>query len=189
MLKAQQIEAERARGELVTAEAKAERDLSFTEIRAPFDGVVGNRAVELGQYVQPGTRLLALVPLQQRLCRRQFQGDPARRASAPGRRSTSPSIRFDGRVGPGRRDSVAPASGAQFSLLPPDNATGNFTKVVQRVAVRIARRAEALAREGAAAGAVGRRLRAHARREPAASRRCSASLGLGASASEAGGAK
>jgi hypothetical protein len=52
------------RGELVTAEAKAERDLSFTEIRAPFDGVVGNKAAVVGQYAMPGTRLLAVVPTQ-----------------------------------------------------------------------------------------------------------------------------
>ena len=63
VLQAQQVEAERVRAELVNAEEKAERDLSFTEIRAPFDGVVGNKAVELGQYAQPGVRLMALVAL------------------------------------------------------------------------------------------------------------------------------
>ena len=81
VLKAEQTEAERVRGELVTAEAKAERDLSFTEIRAPFDGVVGNKAAVVGQYAMPGTRLLAVVPTAVGLCRRQFQGDPARRDS------------------------------------------------------------------------------------------------------------
>ncbi len=64
VLKAQQVEAERVRGELVTAEAKAERDLSFAEIRAPFDGVVGNKAAVIGQYATPGARLMAIVPLQ-----------------------------------------------------------------------------------------------------------------------------
>ena len=73
---------------------KAERDLSFTVIRAPFDGVIGNKAVQVGDYVQPGPRLAALVPLDQRLCRRQFQGDAARRAAARARRSTSRSTRL-----------------------------------------------------------------------------------------------
>ena len=63
VLQAQKLEAERTRAELVNSEEQAERDLSFTEICVLFDGVVGNRAVELGQYAQPGVRLLALVPM------------------------------------------------------------------------------------------------------------------------------
>ena len=64
MLKAQRTEAERTRAELANVVDRAKRDLSFTEIRAAFDGVIGNKAVEIGQFVQPGTRLLALVPLE-----------------------------------------------------------------------------------------------------------------------------
>ena len=146
MLKAEQTEAERVRGELVTAEAKAERDLSFTEIRAPFDGVVGNKAAVVGQYALPGTRLLAVVPVSRPMST-PISRRPSSTRSARAKRSTSRSIRSTARVVPGVVESVSPASGAQFSLLPPDNATGNFTKVVQRVTVRIAIAPEALARE------------------------------------------
>ncbi len=103
----------------------------------PFDGVIGNRAVQTGDYVQPGQRLASLVPARRRLCRCQLQGDAARRpASRPagrhrGRCAARP--RHQGHAS----SSVAPASGSVFSLLPPDNATGNFTKIVQRIPVRI----------------------------------------------------
>ena len=103
--------------------------------RSTASSATGRRSS--GEYVQPGTRLLALVPLDQRLCRRQFQGDAARLdPSRPEgrRRGRSPRRARRSRASV---KSVAPASGSQFSLLPPDNATGNFTKVVQRVAVRI----------------------------------------------------
>jgi len=137
VLAAQKVEAERTRGELETALAKANRDLSFTTITAPFDGVVGNKAAQLGEYVQPGARLLALVPLTSAYVDANFketQLDPIR----PGQKVDVAIDAMDGRVIQGVVTSVAPASGSQFSLLPPDNATGNFTKVVQRVAVRIA---------------------------------------------------
>ena len=146
VLKAEQTEAERARGELVTAEAKAERDLSFTEIRAPFDGVVGNKAAVVGQFAMPGTRLLAVVPLQSAYVDANFK-ETQLDAIRPGEKVDIAVDSFDGRVVPGIVESVSPASGAQFSLLPPDNATGNFTKVVQRVTVRIAIAPETLARE------------------------------------------
>jgi membrane fusion protein (multidrug efflux system) len=146
VLKAEQTEAQRVRGELVTAEAKAERDLSFTEIRAPFDGVVGNKAAVVGQYAMPGTRLLAVVPLQSAYVDANFK-ETQLDAIRPGEKVDIAVDSFDGRVVPGIVESVSPASGAQFSLLPPDNATGNFTKVVQRVTVRIAIAPDALARE------------------------------------------
>ncbi len=144
VLKAQQTEAARVRGELVTAEEKAERDLSFTEIRAPFDGVVGNRAVELGQYAQPGTRLLALVALNSAYVDANFK-ETQLETIRPGQKVDLAVDSYGGRVIPGVVASIAPASGAEFSLLPPDNATGNFTKVVQRIAVRIAVAPQALA--------------------------------------------
>ena len=151
VLKAERTEAERGRDELVTAEAKAERDLSFTEIRAPFDGVVGNKAAVVGQYALPGTRLLAVVPTQSAYVDANFK-ETQIDAIRPGQKVDIAVDSFDGRVVPGIVESVSPASGAQFSLLPPDNATGNFTKVVQRVTVRIAIAAEALAREPLRAG-------------------------------------
>jgi membrane fusion protein (multidrug efflux system) len=143
VLAAQKVEAERTRGELETALAKAQRDLSFTTIRAPFDGVIGNKAAELGEYVQPGTRLLALVPLTGLYVDANFK-ETQLASIRPGQNVDVAVDALDGRVIRGSVVSVAPASGSQFSLLPPDNATGNFTKVVQRVAVRIALPAEAM---------------------------------------------
>ena len=144
VLKAQQTEAMRVRDELVTAEQRAERDLSFATIRSPFDGVVGNKAVEVGQYAQAGTRLLALVPLQAAYVDANFK-ETQLDAIRTGQKVDLAVDSYGGRVVSGVVASIAPASGAQFSLLPPDNATGNFTKVVQRVAVRIAVAPEALA--------------------------------------------
>jgi membrane fusion protein (multidrug efflux system) len=143
VLAAQKVEAERTRGELETALAKAERDLSFATITAPFDGVVGNRAAQPGEYVQPGTRLLALVPLTSAYVDANFK-ETQLASIRPGQTADIAVDSLDGRVVEGTVTSVAPASGSQFSLLPPDNATGNFTKIVQRVAVRIALPAEAL---------------------------------------------
>jgi membrane fusion protein (multidrug efflux system) len=136
VLKAQQEEAARTLKELETALAKAERDLSFTVIKAPMDGVIGNRAMQVGDYVQPGQRLASLVPLDAVYVDANFKetqlgklrpGQPVKIAV-----DSMGGDKIDGTV-----VSVAPASGSVFSLLPPDNATGNFTKIVQRVPVRI----------------------------------------------------
>jgi membrane fusion protein, multidrug efflux system len=136
VLKAQKDEAARQRNELVTALAMAERNLSFTRVVAPFDGVVGNKAAQVGNLVQPGTRLMALVPVNDSYVDANFKetqlGD-----IKPGQKVDVSIDALDGKVVEGVVSSIAPASGAQFSLLPPDNATGNFTKVVQRVAVRV----------------------------------------------------
>ena len=187
VLKAEQTEAERVRGELVTAEAKAERDLSFTEIRAPFDGVVGNKAAVVGQFAMPGTRLLAVVPLQSAYVDANFK-ETQLDAIRPGEKVDIAVDSFDGRVVPGIVESVSPASGAQFSLLPPDNATGNFTKVVQRVTVRIAIAAEALAREPLRSG-LSVVATIHTRDESQPRPTLLGLFGLGAKAGEAGGAK
>jgi len=187
VLKAEQTEAERARGELVTAEAKAERDLSFTEIRAPFDGVVGNKAAVVGQYAMPGTRLLAVVPVQSAYVDANFK-ETQLDAIRPGQKVDIAVDSFDGRVVPGIVESVSPASGAQFSLLPPDNATGNFTKVVQRVTVRIAIAPEALAREPLRSG-LSVVATIHTRDESQPRPTLLGLFGLGASADETGGAK
>jgi membrane fusion protein (multidrug efflux system) len=136
VLKAQKEEAQRVLQQLKTALAQAERDLSFTVIRAPFDGVVGNRAIQVGDYVQSGQRLASLVPLADVYIDANFKetqlaglrvGQPVSIAV-----DALPEHDIEGRVA-----SLAPASGSVFSLLPPDNATGNFTKIVQRVPVRI----------------------------------------------------
>ncbi len=136
VLDAQRVEAEQARSELVTALDRAKRDLSFAEIRAPFDGVVGNRAIQVGQLVQPGSRLLSLVPTQSAFIEANFKETQLTRMKA-GQKVSVHVDALPGRIIEGTVESVSPASGAQFSLLPPENATGNFTKIVQRVPVRI----------------------------------------------------
>jgi membrane fusion protein, multidrug efflux system len=136
VLKAQKEEAARTLQQYQTQLAKAERDLSFTVLRAPFDGVVGNRAVQVGDYVQPTQRLASLVPLVAVYIDANFKETQLSRLKAGQPVSISvdalPGQSFEGRVA-----SLAPASGSVFSLLPPDNATGNFTKIVQRLPVRI----------------------------------------------------
>ena len=162
MLKAQRDEAARQRAELVTALDKAKRDLSFTRVVAPFDGVVGNKAAEVGNLVQPGTRLMALVPLNASYVDANFK-ETQLADIKPGQKVDVAIDALDGRVVEGVVSSISPASGSQFSLLPPDNATGNFTKVVQRVAVRITFPEEVLKDGPAAARPVGRRHRPYAR--------------------------
>jgi membrane fusion protein (multidrug efflux system) len=116
--------------------ALAETDLEATVVKAPTDGVVGNRAVRDGQYVRPGQALLAVVPLGQVWIDANFKETQLRRMK-PGQKAAIQVDAFPDHVIEGRVDSFAPASGAKFSLLPPENATGNFTKVVQRIPVRI----------------------------------------------------
>jgi membrane fusion protein, multidrug efflux system len=136
VLRAQKAEAESTRAELQTALDRAERDLSFTEVKAAFDGVIGNKAVQPGQYVQTGTRLLALVPLDSAYIEANFK-ETQLGALKPGQRVSIWVDAYSDKTIDGIVESFAPASGAQFSLLPPENATGNFTKIVQRVPVRI----------------------------------------------------
>jgi membrane fusion protein (multidrug efflux system) len=136
VLKAEKDEAVRQRAELVTALAMAERNLSFTRVLAPFDGTVGNKAAEVGELVQPGTRLMALVPLNASYVDANFKETQLANVK-PGQKVDVSIDALDSKIVEGVVSSISPASGAQFSLLPPDNATGNFTKVVQRVAVRV----------------------------------------------------
>lgn len=136
VLKAQQLEAARTLDELKTAQAKAERDLSFTEIRAPIDGVIGNRAAKVGDFMQTGQRFASLVPLDDVYIDANFKETQLSRLR-PGQPvdvsvDALPEHDIEGTVA-----SMSPASGSVFSLLPPDNATGNFTKIVQRIPVRI----------------------------------------------------
>jgi membrane fusion protein (multidrug efflux system) len=136
VLQAQRQEAAGTLAELKTALAKAERDLTFTEIKAPVDGVIGNRAVQLGDFVQIGQRVAALVPLTDVYIDANFKETQLARLQV----GQPVAIKVDALPGEkiaGVVQSVAPASGSVFSLLPPDNATGNFTKIVQRLAVRV----------------------------------------------------
>lgn len=136
VLKAQQLEALRTLKQFQTALAKAERDLSFTVIRAPFDGVIGNRAVQVGDLVQPGQRLASLVPLGAVYIDANFK-ETQLAELRPGQPVAIAVDAYSDHKLKGKVVSVAPASGSVFSLLPPDNATGNFTKIVQRLPVRI----------------------------------------------------
>jgi membrane fusion protein (multidrug efflux system) len=136
VLQAQQKEAVGTLDELKTALAKAERDLSFTEIRAPVDGVVGNRAAQPGDFVQTGQRIAALVPLDNVFIDANFKETQLAHLQ-PGQPVSIKVDALPGESVDGVVASMAPASGAVFSLLPPDNATGNFTKIVQRLPVRI----------------------------------------------------
>ena len=103
---------------------------------APTDGVVGQRQVRPGQYVGVGTQIVTVVPLPNVWVVANYK-ETQLTNMAPGQPATVRVDAFPGRVLRGRVESYAPASGSQFALLPPDNATGNFTKVVQRVAVKI----------------------------------------------------
>lgn len=146
VLRAQSREAESLAAELRTAADRARRDLDFAVIRAPFDGVVGNKAVEAGAYVSPGSRIAALVPLKSVRVDANFKETQLARVR-PGQEVHIHVDAYPDRDIVGTVESLSPASGSVFSLLPPDNATGNFTKIVQRLPVRV-HVPEDVAREG-----------------------------------------
>jgi membrane fusion protein, multidrug efflux system len=100
------------------------------------DGGVGNRTLRVGQYVQAGTQLMAIVPTDSTYIVANYK-ETQLTDVRPGQAAEIWVDTFPGRVFHGRVDSIAPASGQEFALLPPDNATGNFTKVVQRIPVKI----------------------------------------------------
>jgi membrane fusion protein (multidrug efflux system) len=135
------IESQKLQARAALQQAKAEQEIArlnegYTELRAPVDGVVGNRRARAGAYAAAGTQLLSVVPAHGLWVDANFKEDQLARMSA----GQAVEIRADvmpGRVFHGRLSSLAPATGAQFSVLPPENATGNFTKVVQRVPVRV----------------------------------------------------
>jgi len=115
---------------------QAELNLSYAAITAPVDGTVGNRTLRVGQYVQAGTQLMAVVPLASTYIVANFKETQLTDVK-PGQKVEVEVDMFPGVKVEGHVDSIAPASGQEFALLPPDNATGNFTKVVQRVPVKI----------------------------------------------------
>jgi membrane fusion protein (multidrug efflux system) len=140
-----QAQIEQAKAQLEGAQAQsraAQLNVGDTLLRASIAGRIGDKTVQLGQFVQPGTRLMSIVPTAQIYLVANFKetqigqmriGQPAK-------------IKIDalgGRTVPGRLESFAPGTGAQFALLPPENATGNFTKIVQRVPVRFSLQAPA----------------------------------------------
>ncbi len=129
-----------ARASLQRAEINLEQaklNLEYTTIAAPIDGVVGDRALRKGQLVQPGSNLLTLVPMGKAIYLVANFKETQVGAMAEGQAVTFTVDAFGDHLFHGRVDSFAPGTGAQFALLPPENATGNFTKIVQRVPVKI----------------------------------------------------
>jgi membrane fusion protein (multidrug efflux system) len=134
--KAQKAEAEAQLAELKTQLAKAERDLDFTYVRAPVDGIFSNRLVNVGDFVAVGQRLGNVVPLDDVFIDANYKETQLKRIR-PGQPVTIKVDAYGFRKFTGVVDSISPAAGSVFTLLPPDNATGNFTKIVQRLPVRI----------------------------------------------------
>jgi membrane fusion protein (multidrug efflux system) len=135
------IDTQKQQAQAALDQATADRDLAqlnlgWTEIRSPMDGFVGNRSARAGAYASVGAQLLAIVPAHGLWVDANFEegqlahihgGQPVEVVA-----DVLPGVKFHGRV-----FSFAPATGAQFSVIPPDNATGNFTKIIQRVPLRI----------------------------------------------------
>ena len=134
--KAQQAEARAQLAELQTQLAKAERDLDFTSVRAPVDGTFSNRLVNTGDFIQAGQRLAYVVPLNDVFIDANFKETQLKRIR-PGQPVQISVDAYGHRKFAGVVDSISPAAGSVFTLLPPDNATGNFTKIVQRLPIRI----------------------------------------------------
>jgi membrane fusion protein (multidrug efflux system) len=137
LLKAEIAQATAAIARAAAIEQQAELNLGYTTISAPIDGVVGNRTLRTGQFVQAGTQLMSLVPSSGAYVVANFKETQLTHVGK-GQAVDIDVDMFPGQVVHGHVDSLAPASGQEFALLPPDNATGNFTKVVQRIPVKIA---------------------------------------------------
>jgi membrane fusion protein (multidrug efflux system) len=119
------------------AEQQARLNLGYTTITAPQDGTIGARTLRVGQYVQAGTQLMAVVPLDAVYIVANYKETQLTHVR-PGQKVTIAVDTFPGLQVTGHVQSIAPATGLEFALLPPDNATGNFTKIVQRLPVKIA---------------------------------------------------
>jgi membrane fusion protein (multidrug efflux system) len=136
LLKAEIVQATATAARASAVQRQAELNLSYTTIISPIDGVVGNRTLRVGQFVQAGTQLMSLVPASGAYIVANYKETQLTDV----RQGQAVDIEIDmfpGKVVHGHVDSLAPASGQEFALLPPDNATGNFTKVVQRIPVKI----------------------------------------------------
>lgn len=114
----------------------AELQLEYTVVRASVAGVIAKHNVEIGQVVQAGRPLMAIVPLQNVWVEANFK-ETQLRLMRPGQKATLKVDAYPGEVFKGSIQSISPGTGAVFSLLPPENATGNFVKIVQRVPVKI----------------------------------------------------
>jgi membrane fusion protein (multidrug efflux system) len=136
VLKSERAEAQATLAHDQAAERQAELNLSYTTLVSPVDGVVGARSLRVGQYVQPGAQLMAVVPVSAAYIVANFK-ETQLADVRPGQKVEIAVDTFPGHPLSGHVDSLAPASGQEFALLPPDNATGNFTKVVQRIPVKI----------------------------------------------------
>jgi len=136
VLKAELAQAEAALTHSESVRNQAALNLSYTSITAPANAVVGNRTLRVGQYVQAGTQLMSLVPVDSAYVVANYKETQLTHVR-PGQPVAISVDMYPGRRFRGRIDSLSPASGQEFALLPPDNATGNFTKVVQRIPVKI----------------------------------------------------
>ena len=135
------IATQKLQAKAALTQALADRDIAqlnvgYTDIRSPIDGVIGNRRARVGSFAPGGSQLVSVVPAHGLWVDANFKEDQLARMR-PGMRATVKADVMPGRVFHGTVSSLAPATGAQFSVLPPENATGNFTKIVQRVPVRI----------------------------------------------------
>jgi membrane fusion protein (multidrug efflux system) len=135
------IDTQKQQTQAALAGALADRDtarlnVGYTELRAPFDGTVGNRSARTGAFAGVGAQLIAIVPARGLWVDANFKENQLAYMH-PGQAATIHADALPGEVFHGHIASLAPATGAQFSVLPPENATGNFTKIVQRVPVRI----------------------------------------------------
>jgi membrane fusion protein (multidrug efflux system) len=128
-----EAEADQARSDVATAQL----NLGWTEVRAPIDGYVGNRAGQVGSYVAAGAYLMSVIPAEGLWADANFKEDQLA-GMAPDQEASVVADVLPGHAFRGKLVSMAPGTGAVFSVIPPENATGNFTKIVQRVPVRIA---------------------------------------------------
>lgn len=136
VLKAEVAQAESAREAAKAAQQSAKLDLDATELRSRIKGRIGDKTVSIGQYVVAGTRLVSVMPVQDVYLEANYKETQIGRIR-PGQPVDISVDALPGTIVHGTVDSLSPGTGAQFALLPPENATGNFTKIVQRVPVRI----------------------------------------------------
>ena len=136
LLKAELAQAQATVAHNEALQRQSELNLSYTSIASPVEGVVGNRSLRVGQYVQAGTQLMSVVPIAGTYIVANYKETQLTNVR-PGQKVGIEVDMFPGIAISGHVDSIAPASGQEFALLPPDNATGNFTKVVQRIPVKI----------------------------------------------------
>jgi membrane fusion protein (multidrug efflux system) len=147
VLKAQVDQAQSAREAAKAAQQSAKIDLGATELRSRIKGRVGDKTVSIGQYVVAGTRLMSVMPLQDVYLEANYKETQIGRIR-PGQPVDISVDALPDTIVRGTVDSLSPGTGAQFALLPPENATGNFTKIVQRVPVRIRIDGDAASHQG-----------------------------------------